>query len=35
MDSIESIKDRYAHLFMPVETNIDLNRVILSDENRQ
>ena len=35
MDSIENIKDRYAHLFMPVETNIDLNRVILSDENRQ
>lgn len=35
MDGIENIKDRYAHLFMPVETNIDLNRVILSDENRQ
>ena len=34
MGSLDSIKDKYSHLFMGVDTNIDINSVILSNENK-
>lgn len=32
--SREEILTKYKHLFMPVDTNIDINSVLLSDENK-
>lgn len=34
IDNLDSIYSKYSHLFMSVNTDIDINSVILSDENK-